>query len=119
MAGEPCAPFGEQNCNRLHLELIDGIIFCTIMDEYAIRSHVTKQGRAPFDDWYNGLDAQSARMLYEALTRMEEGNPGDTKPVGKGVMERRIHHRPGYRIYFGLDGRKIVVLLTGGTKKRQ
>ena len=39
--------------------------------------------------------------------------------MGRGVMERRIHYRPGYRIYFGLDGNRIVILLTGGTKKRQ
>lgn len=64
------------------------------MDEYAILSYVTKQGRTPFDDWYDGLDAQAARRVYEALTRTEEGNLGDTKSVGKGVMERRMHQRP-------------------------
>lgn len=89
------------------------------MDEYTVLSYVTKQGRTPFDDWYDGLDAQAARRVYEALIRMEEGNLGDTKSVGKGVMERRMHQRPGYRIYFGIDGKKLVILLTGGTKKRQ
>lgn len=44
---------------------------------------------------------------------------GDTKSVGQGVSERRLTYGPGYRIYFGRDGERIVVLLTGGTKKRQ
>lgn len=89
------------------------------MDEYVILSYVTIQDRTPFEDWYDGLDAQAAQRVYEALTRMEEGNLGDTKSVGNGVMERRMHHSPGYRIYFGMDGKKLVILLTGGTKKRQ
>lgn len=44
---------------------------------------------------------------------------GDIKPVGSGVSERRVDHGPGYRIYFGKDGDTLVLLLTGGTKKRQ
>jgi len=50
---------------------------------------------------------------------MELGNFGDVKPVGRGVLERRIDFGPGFRIYFGQDGRKLIVLLVGGTKKRQ
>ena len=50
---------------------------------------------------------------------MELGNFGDVKPVGQGVSERRIDFGPGLRLYFGQDGRKLVVLLVGGTKKRQ
>ena len=50
---------------------------------------------------------------------MEAGNLGDVKSVGKGVLERRIFYGPGYRIYFGLDSNRVVILLTGGTKKRQ
>ncbi len=44
---------------------------------------------------------------------------GDVKPVGQGVFERRISFGPGYRIYFGRDGDRLVILLCGGTKRRQ
>jgi len=47
------------------------------------------------------------------------GNPGDVKPVGEGVSELRIDYGPGYRVYFTKVGRKIVVLLGGGSKKTQ
>ena len=39
--------------------------------------------------------------------------------VGEGVLEYRIDWGPGYRVYFGRDGDVLVILLTGGTKKRQ
>lgn len=54
-----------------------------------------------------------------ALTRMEQGNFAKTKGVGAGVYEYKIDFGPGYRIYFGRDGDKLVILLGGGTKKRQ
>ncbi|MXX87799.1 MAG: type II toxin-antitoxin system RelE/ParE family toxin [Boseongicola sp. SB0677_bin_26] len=54
-----------------------------------------------------------------AIARIGSGNLGDVKPVGHGVSERRITFGPGYRLYFGQDGQKLVVLLTGGVKKRQ
>ena len=41
------------------------------------------------------------------------------KPVGQGVCERRIDFGPGYRVYFGQDEEKLVILLVGGTKQRQ
>lgn len=50
---------------------------------------------------------------------MEQGNFSDTKGVGKGVLERRLDFGPGYRIDFAKDGDEIVILLAGGTKKRQ
>lgn len=49
---------------------------------------------------------------------LAEGNPGDARPVGGGVGELRIHHGPGFRVYFVRDGDDIVLLL-GGTKKTQ
>jgi putative addiction module killer protein len=54
-----------------------------------------------------------------ALTRMEQGNLSKTKSVGAGVYEYKIDFGPGYRIYFGRDGERIVILVGGGTKKRQ
>ena len=57
--------------------------------------------------------------MTTAIARIEAGNLGDVKPVGQRVSERRITFGPGYRLYFGQDGKKLVVLLTGGTKKRQ
>lgn len=54
-----------------------------------------------------------------ALTRLELGNTSNVKGVGRGVFELKVDFGPGYRIYFGKDGSEIVILLGGGTKKRQ
>lgn len=79
----------------------------------------TSAGDCPFADWFDVLDTRAALKVRTAIARLEAGNPGDVKPVGEGVSERRIDFGPGYRVYFGRDGEKLVVLLVGGTKKRQ
>lgn len=79
----------------------------------------TETEECPFAEWFDALDANAAVKVTTALARMEHGNMGDVKPVGQGVSERRLNYGPGYRIYFGQDGRELVVLLVGGTKKRQ
>ena len=50
---------------------------------------------------------------------MEQGNPGDTRSVGKGIVEMRIAYGPGYRIYYLHRGAQIVLLLCGGDKRTQ
>lgn len=79
----------------------------------------TEDGRAPFEDWFNALDTQAALKVTTAIAKIETGNLGDVKPAGQGVSERRMTFGPGYRLYFGQDDKNLVVLLTGGTKKRQ
>lgn len=81
--------------------------------------YVTEDGKAPFADWFDSLDTAASLKVRTALARIETGNLGDVKPVGQGVSERRITFGPGYRVYFGQDGGKLVILLCGGTKKRQ
>ncbi|WP_424991340.1 type II toxin-antitoxin system RelE/ParE family toxin [Fluviibacterium sp. S390] len=76
-------------------------------------------GQCPFADWFDRLETRAALKVRTALARIETGNMGDVKPVGEGVSERRIDYGPGYRVYFGQDGNELVVLLVGGSKKRQ
>jgi putative addiction module killer protein len=64
-------------------------------------------------------DAEAAPRIVGRLRRMEQGNPGDTKSVGGGIMEMRIVYGPGYRIYYVYRGAKIVILLCGGAKRTQ
>ena len=59
-----------------------------------------------------------ARILAR-IRRMERGNPGDARSVGKGVMEMRIDYGPGYRVYFVQRGADVVILLCGGDKRTQ
>ena len=79
----------------------------------------TAEGSSPFSIWFDSLDAPAALRIRTAIARIEAGNFGDVKPVGNGVSERRIDWGAGYRLYFGRDGSHLVVLLDGGTKKRQ
>lgn len=84
-----------------------------------IREYLDRRGRSPFARWFAALDARTAARVSAVLARMEAGNLGDTKSVGAGVLERRVHSGPGYRIYFGREGRRVIVLLAGGTKRAQ
>ena len=54
-----------------------------------------------------------------AITRIAQGNLSNAKSVGAGLQEYRIDFGPGYRIYFGRAGDHLIILLGGGTKKRQ
>jgi putative addiction module killer protein len=84
-----------------------------------IREYVDAQGRSPFADWFEELDARAAAKVTVGLTRIEMGNLSNVKSVGAGVFEYRIDWGPGYRVYFGRVGEALVVLLAGGTKRRQ
>ena len=77
-------------------------------------------GKEPFADWLNRLrDTVARRRILARLRRLEQGNYGDIKPVGAGVNELRFFFGAGYRIYFGEDGDRLVVLLCGGDKGSQ
>jgi len=69
--------------------------------------------------WFSELDAVTRAKVTRSIVRLAQGNGSNVKSVGEGVLEYRIHFGPGYRIYFGRDGDALVILLTGGTKKRQ
>lgn len=84
-----------------------------------IREFVDGRGRSPFAEWFNDLDPVAAARITMVLTRMQLGNLSNVKGVGAGVLERSVDFGPGYRLYFGRDGDKLLILLGGGTKRRQ
>lgn len=84
-----------------------------------VRHYVDPNGRSPFADSMSELDDVASARVATALYRLEQGNFSSVKGVGAGVFEYRIDFGPGYRIYFGKDGEKVVILFGGGTKKRQ
>ena len=84
-----------------------------------IVEYTKDDGTSPFGRWVNRLNASAALKVRRALAQIEAGNLANTKSVGAGVRERIVDYGPGYRIYFGRSGNDWVVLLGGGTKKRQ
>ena len=84
-----------------------------------IRYYLAPDGRSPFEGWFSSLDPTARAKITVAIARLEQGNLSKVKGVGEGVLEYRINFGPGYRVYFGRDGETLVILLTGGTKKRQ
>ena len=77
------------------------------------------RGRSPFEHWFSSLDPQAAVVVTVAVERLADGNTSRVKAIGEGAAEIRIDRGPGYRVYFGSDGKTLVVLLGGGTKRRQ
>ena len=65
------------------------------------------------------MEPVARAKITRAIARMEQGNLSNVKSVGEGVLEYRIDSGPGYRVYFGRDGDALIILLVGGTKRRQ
>jgi putative addiction module killer protein len=84
-----------------------------------LRYYDSRRTPGPFEAWFADLDAPAAAKVSIALARLEQGNLSNVKSVGEGVLEYRIDWGPGYRVYFGRDGETLIILLTGGSKKRQ
>jgi putative addiction module killer protein len=85
----------------------------------AVLEYVELDGRSPYAKWFDSLDPPAAAKVVIAVTRLSNGNFSSVKGVGGGVHEYRINFGPGLRMYFGRDGEQLILLLGGGTKKRQ
>jgi putative addiction module killer protein len=73
-----------------------------------------------FREWLRNLrDDKAVARIILRMRRLEQGNPGDARSVGAGVVEMRIAYGPGYRVYYVQRGPIIVVLLCGGDKRTQ
>jgi len=91
------------------------------MNCYAIEHYLTPgSGKDPYLDWIRHLrDVQAKIAIIRRVARVEHGNFGDHKWCRDGVWELRIDVGPGYRVYYGVVGRRVVLLLCGGDKRTQ
>ena len=83
-----------------------------------VEEYIRPDGSSPYADWFDGLDVQAAAKVVTAKLRMELGNTSNVKWFS-GIGEYIIDWGPGYRIYLARDGEALIVLLGGGTKRRQ
>ncbi len=73
-----------------------------------------------YSQWFSNLRDRQAKALIDIrVRRLSMGNPGDVKPVGKGVSELRIDYGQGYRVYFIQRGETLIILLAAGDKQTQ
>ena len=83
-----------------------------------VQEYVREDGSIPYQKWFDSLDAQSAVKITVAISRLALGNTSNIKWFD-GIGEYRIDFGPGYRIYLAQDGKELIILFGGGTKKRQ
>lgn len=94
-------------------------LLCYHSEVIEIRQYVDREGRNRFERWFDNLEGTPRARIAIALERLQEGNFSAVKGIGAGMSELRLDFGPGYRIYLGKDGERLVILLGGGTKKRQ
>jgi putative addiction module killer protein len=85
---------------------------------FEIREYV-ENGRSPYAEWFDGLDNVTADRVDKYVGRLEQGNFSAAKALQAGVFELRLDFGPGYRVYYGREGRTLIILLAGGSKRRQ
>ena len=85
---------------------------------YRVVELLLEDGSSPYADWFATLDPVAAAKITVAKVRIEQGNLSNVEWF-RGIGEYKIDWGPGYRVYLAKDGMTIIVLLGGGTKKRQ
>ena len=87
--------------------------------QYSIEYYLTAANKKPFKEWLGGLDIGARAKIRVRLDRVRLGNLGKNRSVGEGVYELKIDYGPGYRVYYALNGKTVVLLLIGGDKSTQ
>ena len=85
---------------------------------YRVVELLLEDGSSPYGDWFATLDPVAAAKVTVAKVRIEQGNLSNAEWF-RGIGEYKIDWGPGYRVYLARDGMTIIILLGGGTKKRQ
>jgi putative addiction module killer protein len=85
---------------------------------FLVEEYVREDSSVPYSDWFRRLDPQAAAKVTTARLRLEMGNTSNVKWF-EGIGEYVINWGPGYRIYLAQDGKTLIILFGGGTKKRQ
>ena len=85
---------------------------------YRVVELLLEDGSSPYADWFATLDPVTAAKITVAKVRIEQGNLSNAEWF-RGIGEYKIDWGPGYRVYLARDGMTIIILLGGGTKKRQ
>ena len=85
---------------------------------YKVLEYLREDGVSPYAEWFMGLDTTAAAKIAVVKLKMEQGNLSNVKWF-RGIGEYRLDWGPGYRVYIGKDGDRVIVLLGGGTKKGQ
>lgn len=79
-----------------------------------------EDGTKPFGKWFSKLkDIEAKAQIRKRIRQAEEGNFGNYRSLGSGVFELKIFKNPGYRIYFGIDGDNLMIILMAGDKSSQ
>lgn len=87
---------------------------------FEIVHYLNERGKPVFLEWLAGVrDKLAKSRILKRVERLQLGNFGDCKFVGNNVWELRIDHGPGYRVYYSIVDKKIVLLLCGGDKSTQ
>lgn len=87
---------------------------------YELSIYKPLNGKAPFEKWLTSLkDTKTKQIIQARIDRAVFGNLGDIKGLGDDVFEFRINYGPGFRVYFSIQGKKILLLLVGGDKRTQ
>ncbi len=90
-----------------------------IVERKDVRYYESADGFCPYAVWRSQLDVQTQAVMAARISRLETGNPGQVETVGAGVHELKIDFGPGFRIYFGNADGRLIIILAGGTKRRQ
>jgi putative addiction module killer protein len=85
---------------------------------YKVEEYLREDGTSPYEEWFMELNTVAAAKITIVKLKLEQGNLSNVKWL-RGIGEYRLDWGPGYRVYIGRDGERLIILLCGGTKKGQ
>lgn len=83
-----------------------------------VQEYIREDGSSPYQKWFDSLGTQAAAKVTVAITRLELGNTSNIKWFD-GIGEYKINWGAGYRIYLAQEGKELIIIFGGGTKKKQ